>query len=347
MRSGDMVAAFEIENKPRSNRNSRYSFNLRRLRETLVESDRTWARDHLGLDIPRNPQMVPFLADRRAFERKAFFPVLHQLRMANSHTPRRLNGFGYLEQEAYVTARMIEWAQIVGDDKRLHRAMARVRYLRRFVEEDGLARKINQEGEIVPGKLVDYLAFADAMLQAYLASGSIEDERAGSRALAQAESMFRGSSPGLYRLSLDLSHLPVEESPEIEDNLRASASSQLIRLLTCYGRIEGRRDWQIGAREIVGRFAAIAEAAGPEVAGYFSASTQHLDDLYAVAVGPHALQQARALRRLRPLRFVGLGSVRPDLAPLQPGIYLVSSKVAGPFSVDGAALLLPATLRTP
>jgi uncharacterized protein YyaL (SSP411 family) len=344
MRLKQDLAAFQLEQEPRQIRNPRYSFNLRRMRDTLTDPERTWSRDHLGLDIPKNPQMIPFLLDAAAYDRNEFFPILRKLRNANANLPRRLSGLGYLEVDAFAAARMVEYARLTGDRKRMARAIARVRELKRYAKGGELVRHTNPDGSIETAGLGDYLSYSDAYLQTYLATGDESFLSEGHRALVRAERSFRGSSPGAYLMSSSRILIPESSSPEIADNFKESQAGQLIRLALDYGRLRGDVSLNLIARQVARRYSSIAEIGGSELGGYFASSASLADSRYAVATGPNRVELSSSLQRLRPARLVAPGS-GDRWRNLAPGIYVVSDRVAGPFTPQGAALVLNSALQ--
>ncbi|MEZ0327456.1 MAG: DUF255 domain-containing protein [Fimbriimonas sp.] len=351
MRAGEWIAASQTEDTPEQPRSERYSFSVRKLRNTLSGSQRSWAADYLGLDVLRNRQMVPYLARRDTLEQPQLEAVLEKLRTKTSGNAT-LSGIGFLEIEATVGARMVEASRIMGNQAWAKLALSRMDALDRFVGPKGLLRRISQE-DSEPGYLGDYVAYADAKLQDYLASGRVVSLEQGMRFLSAIPRRFAGARNGEYRLTERPLLFPNTDLPEIADNFRESCSARLLRLFLAYGRLfehkaEGTQmlSW---ANEISNRFALIAGDGGPSAGAFFCASGELVDGMYAITVGPQAQHLANALTRQVPTRFVAaaFGPVRPDLQSRTPGIYIVDGTVSGPFTVDEAAQRLPRTLRLP
>lgn len=346
MRVKGQIAAFQTETGKNGNRSDRYSFSLRRLRDTLDPGERTWARDWLGLYIPANPQMVPHLTRTDAIGDSHFNPILKKLRAANSTTPRNLSGFGFLETEAWVTARMVEWARMTGDAGRLHRALMRAKNLDPFVSEDGLRRQVGSDGA-ADGDLGDYLSFADAKLQIFLATADSRALDEGLQQLILAESMFRGDVSGEYRLTLDPPLLPDADVPEIVDNFGESDSARMMRLLNSYGLVERNRvqgeALRSKARSILRRFGTVADPGSIEFAGFYADALDLEPGPYALAIGPRAVALARSLAAQAPRSLVLLGTERSDLQRSAPGIYVDDGQWRGPLSVMEARAMLAET----
>jgi hypothetical protein len=93
--------------------------------------------------------------------------------------------------------------------------------------------------------------------------------------------------------------------------------------------------------------AGLAQAIGLHGAGFFSAAQSVFDDAFFVTVGPEAQQLAATLATLQPVRLVvpAFGDIRSDVSQRGKGVNLLSgSQIRGPFSVDQAAKMVPATI---
>ena len=205
------------------------------------------------------------------------------------------------------------------------------------------------------GYLSDYLAFADAKLEVYLATGRDAAFRSGLSVLERAMSRFAGPEPGVWLTDAPQNEVagnPNGNPPELLDEVRESCTAQAIRLFTAYGSMlppgEQSRRLLSAAATTVSHFAKINVADNPELAGYYLSAAALQDPQCAFAVGPHKQELSDKLFQLRPNRLAAPASeaVRPDLTKGRPGIYVVSgSVVAGPYSLDEAANLIPADLQ--
>ncbi len=351
MRAGDWIAAFQTENSPEKPRSARYSFSVATLRRTLTGAQRSWAAKKLGLDVLQNRQMIPYLALRQAIAEPELPKVLRKLREASSGQAS-LSGIGFLEVEATVAARMVEASRIMGNREWEEESLKRFSVLDRFIGPKGLIRRLGK-GTSEPGYLGDYIAFADAKLQDYLATGRVVSLEQGMRFLTVIPRRFAGQRTGEYRLTEQPLLFPNTNLPEISDNFRESCSARLLRLFLAYGRLfedraEGRSmmSW---AAQISNRFALIAGEGGPSVGGFFCASAELVDGTYAICVGPEAQELSSSLVRTVPTRFVAaaVGPIRVDLQDRPPGVYIVDEGVTGPFSLQEAMQRLPVRLSLP
>jgi len=197
------------------------------------------------------------------------------------------------------------------------------------------------------GYLGDYLAYADARLQAYLVGDQASFE-SGLRVLRRARTLFAVNSPGVFLLNRPglASLLPDTAVPEIADNLHESCTARMIRLFMGYGRLLGSSkegvSFQADAQAAIRRFAPIAVNGGVATAGFFCAAAEAADDAYAVTVGPDAQKIADDLAAEVPTRLIAAASklVMPELAHRAPGVYLVHLRIQegplGPFTAPEA-----------
>jgi hypothetical protein len=205
--------------------------------------------------------------------------------------------------------------------------------------------------------LGNYLAYADAALQSYLATGRIVSFESGLKVLIKAQSLFYNSNSNWWAMTTDEMFLPdCENLPDIADSVNESCTARVIRLYNSYGRL--LRDFSTSpdrkrkslafeftqdAFMAMGRFTDIAMDMGPSAAGYFCASFDVMANIQALTVGPRASELANELYRQYPIRFVApcVGSIRPDMQTRKPGIYVAKgSTTVGPFSVQEALSLL-------
>ncbi len=351
MRAGDWIAAFQTEDTPEKPRSARYSFSVAKLRKTLSGAQRSWAAENLGLDVLSNRQMVPYLARRETIEQPELETVLKKLRESSAGNAS-LSGIGFLEIEGTVGARMVESSRIAGNQAWKRLALSRMTSLDRFVTPKGLRRRVGTE-VAEPGYLGDYIAYADAKLQDYLATGRVVSLEQGFRFLSAIPGRFAGARSGEYRLTERPLLFANTDLPEIADNFRESCSARLLRLFLAYGRLYSHKPAGQAmislASQISNRFALIAGDGGPSVGAFFCASAELVDGTYAVSVGPQALELADALIQRVPTRFVSpaFGPVRPDLQERPAGIYVVGDSVEGPFTVKEAVQHLPRKLSLP
>jgi len=345
-------ASCRVGDEDRADRSERSSFSPARLRE-LLSDDRGWAEDHLGLRAGEHPQMIPFYSTRAiALEKDGPLPrILDTLRRA-PRAPQELIVAHQLDVEGLVNARLVETARLLKDPERMARASLRCETLGAYRRPNSVLRELVVHP--LPPLLTSYLAYSDAMLQYYFATGRISAFEDGLAILLEARLRFGTKTPGLYLMATPDPKAPAVPDiavPEIADNTRESATAQAIRLFENYGRLLAQRELgqelQRAAYDAVSLFSDVAPAGGANAGGYFAAAASVQDDAFAVAVGPNAVAIANTLAPRLPNRLVApaLGEVRRDLQTRPPGIYVVrGTAVTGPLSSDQAVKALAATL---
>jgi uncharacterized protein YyaL (SSP411 family) len=348
----NMISSCRIGDEGPMGRSNRSSFAPTKLEGVLPNpNDQAWAGINLGLDPRINPQAtamwigrIPFVqADRCTL-------VLDALR--RSAPKARFEPNSYADIDGLVVARLISSARLLGSPERLRRALDLYGGLERF--RSGVEITHRPKGD--PSAtlfLSDYLAYADASLQAFLATGREDCFTRGEAVLERALTLFAWRAPGELVLAHDPPGAltpPYSAAPELVDNRKESCTAEAIRLSVDYGRLAGESNGK-QLRE----FAASAvrqfgdpcnKYLGPWAAGFYCAAAGLTDCDYAVVVGPQTT--ADTLLRLRPVRFVGRasGPVRPDLTRRGAGVYVVrNGQTQGPMSVAEAAKVLDPVLR--
>lgn len=321
-------------------RSARHSFSMKRLREALPGPLMRWSVERLGLDPTYFSQMSPFLR-RAALQDPQSREAISLLRKADAPPPS-WRSEGFADPALTLAARALQTARALGDRARLKQAVKWLDELEGLRSGPDMIRKLGEEHPR-PGYLGDYLAYADARLQDYLATGRVDSFEHGLEMLRHALRSFATERPGEYRLRpLESPDLLPQAAPELEDALHESCTARVARLCLSYGRLlpgEGGLSLQREANAVINRYAALLAGVGPSVSGVFRAAAEAADDVCGIAVGPHAQEEADALARRAPHRLVAaaFGPVRPDLQLRKPGIYLVKGTVAGPYTVSEAA----------
>jgi uncharacterized protein YyaL (SSP411 family) len=348
-----VFASCRVGDEGRNNRSARSSFSPAKLRRTLSSDDRTWVRTNLGLDIGTNRLMCPFpvTLDTLTSDQPTFNRIVAQLKAA-TEAPTKVAGLGQCDTSAYTAARMLETARIWRDPASLTFALDATDSIRLFADGDTLVTP-DLFGVTTQPLLPDYLSFADAELEEYLATGRVVSFQRGLSRLSRALETFSTDISGVYRMGSSPSETPPiqdAEAPEIADNVHRSCTSQIIRLCFEYGRLLGDKPLgkalQRRAFETISRFGEVTSSYSPTAGGYFASSLISQDDRYAIAVGPHAQELSDELFAQVPTRLVApaFGKVRQDLQKRAPGIYIVRGpQVRGPFTLQQAVAHLPAT----
>ncbi|MGV3614447.1 MAG: DUF255 domain-containing protein [Fimbriimonas sp.] len=344
------LTAGEIGATDPRDRSERHSFPPRRLADSLSREDTDWAVSNLGLDLIRNPQAVPYLANGEAGDDLS--EVLVRMRILQPKA--KLAREGYADVHLGTLARSIQAARLLGDDRRLRLLSRRLdESWAFFMTRSGYVRRVAETESQVPGLLGDHLAYADAKLQDYLATGHYTAFQDGLRILNRAVGRFR-REPGAFLVAPPgQTGLPTVAIPELADNLKESTTAQAGRLLLTYGRLLTDRPEGAAllkdAYAAVYRYGDLAIGGGPMAAGFYGAAAEATDDGYAICTGPDAQRLADLLARRCPTRLVApaVGDVRRDLSARGPGIYVIRGKAQGPLSLKEALYLLPATLEPP
>jgi len=349
----EFIPACQQDDENPQGRSPRLSFPSWKLRDVLKSEDQRWAADNLGLNPFRNAQMIPYLSSRNILLDldSPFSHVMDALRSSTNLRPH-FSDTGYLDVNGHSVARMLEVARIWGDQERMARATTILKGLDAFNSGGVLVHRADDPIRR-RGYLGDYLAYADAKLQEYLDFEDIAAFQDGLRVLGEAAVLFQGDQPGQFNLGANSGEMGGFDTfcvPELGDDYCESCTAQAIRLLLAYGRLLS--DTRAGqaylelASSSIGLFANLAHMVGPTAAGYYCAAAEVTDDIYAVTVGPRAMDLANMLYHRIPTRFVApaVGGLRRDLQHLGPGVYLVGKTVEGPFTVEQAAERLPATL---
>lgn len=358
------VAAIRRGDEYRLYRSRRASITPRDLREALPPSDREWARTHLGLRIESNPSMIIRLSDPAVVVEQAgtFVRVVGKLREHQRYRPQFI-GRRYVSVHAYVVARLLATARILGDEELIVRLNWAVERAERFRAGDDISHAINRP-DVPPPYLGDYLAYSDLALQDFLTHGSVAAYERGLRVLTRAMTLFESDVSGIWYAGLGDVPQPGPEGirvPEILDGDRESLTASMIRLMNNYGRLLRNEDAVPGDPNIaraqalcqaasasVSRFGRLSDQISAQASGFFAAAAGVLDDAHVVAVGADAIADANALARRLPSRLVApaVGLVRPDIQRQSPGYYIVDRDVVeGPLTADQVVARLPNRLR--
>lgn len=347
---GGLIRSGRPGDEDKRGRSARSSFSPRKLWDlywsgTLSDRESELARNVLGLDVARNYQAVIRAERPDLIEAPEVVEVIRKLRDSIKR-PAKFAGEGRLDVNGTCAARLIECARMWGDQSRLDKALALSDRLDRFRAADDVT---HLESGSDYAYLGDYLAYADAKLQDFLASGRGKSLDDGVAVLRRALVVFKGEGPDLFDLGNSAPLAP--PIPELLDNAGESSTAQLIRLLDQYGRLlkgdPRSRGFMRLAYTEASKFAKIAEGAGIYASAFQCASLRLTNEMHAFTVGDDAVDMANDLYRSVPVQLVApaVGPVRPDMQSMRPGIYLVrESRIEGPLSVSDAARRLGSRL---
>ena len=347
------VAGCRVGDELSRGRSSRQSFSPKRLRELLTPEERNLAQDLLGLRTFDNRSMSVRTTDfgRLLSEDPTVEAILAKLRRSRA-AAAVFAGKRQLDIHGYVVARMLECARMWGDEDRLRVADDLFSRVDWFLAGDDVQHSL-EEGASTEPYLGDYLAYADACLQYYLAFGRADVLERGFKVLRRARFLFENDVPGVWRLSLPRNDplWPKDvDVPDILDLGRMSATAQAMRLCHSYGRLlkENARpnsdpdaaaalELLQAAVSTASQMSVLSANFGADSAGVMSAALRLGDDAHVLVVGPNCLKTSQRLAGKLPTRLVApvLGRVRPRLQREQPGCYLVTgSQIIGPLSVE-------------
>ncbi|MCB8932471.1 MAG: DUF255 domain-containing protein [Fimbriimonadaceae bacterium] len=358
-----LVRACRIGDEGPLDRSERSSFSPRDLREIFPDAaDRTFAREWFSLRVEENPQMVVRARDPQAMHTPQAVAAMTRLRRFAESKPRAFAGQALLDVNGTVAARMLATARLLGDVDRKAVATTLYDQLDAFRAADDVTHTLDRRLS-AEAYLGDYLAFADASLEDYLATGRVPSLFRGLSVLKRAVFLFdlgRGAYAMTYRRSGELGP-QVEPVPQLADSDCESTSARMIRLLCDYGwlfpeeaAVGAKGDaltFSERARQSASHFADSAPRLGPLAGGYYRASLGVSEDTYVITTGPNAQSLADEVNRLVPMRFVApaYAGIRTDVQRKGNGVFLVSGKaIQGPMSPrEASAQLRRSALASP
>jgi uncharacterized protein YyaL (SSP411 family) len=311
-----LVAGSRTGDEAAMGRSRRNSFPPKRLRELLSPDERALARSELGLEVERNPVLAVRIArpERLLQPDSPLAAIISKLR-AGRPGEAAFAGKRLLDVHGYVTARLIEAARVWNDEERLRQADQLYSRLEWFLAGNDVRHTLDPGIDDTPF-LGDYLAFADAALQHYLAFGRRASFEKGLRVLQRARTLFETGAPGVWKLplsrpgSLGPRHLDV---PEALDVVRESCTAMAIRLCSSYGRIlldsSEAREAEATAllqasQSAIGQISALLPTLGVEGAATLCAIARVADVEYAIVSGQDRVAAARRLYARAPGRLV-------------------------------------------
>ncbi len=305
-----LVCSSRIGDELDNARSARYSFTEKDFRSfwptrVLPEDDRKWAVANLNMSLEQSPQLTPFVskAEVALYNSVRLQRVLHEMRAAKMGFPPRYGVVGYADVNGYVSARLIECARLWGDKERLKAALGIRSRLERLQMGDDMQHKGDEEqpkSRVLKGapELTDYLGFADAALQDFLATGNTRSFLAGLDVLVRARSLFELGTPGAWLMAKSSPRgLPKDYlTPEVADNLYESCTAREIRLMNSYSLLladnpkyaDLAHSLEEDAKAAIAQFTPAASILGLHACGFFCAAKAALSGEAYVVVGPDA-----------------------------------------------------------
>lgn len=357
------VAGCQVGDEGHLSRSRRQSFTPKMLREILTPEERVIAQEQLGLKVETNRTMSVWMRNPPA----AFEPeseaakVLEKLRASRKMRPE-VAGRRQLDIHGYVVARLLECARLWNDSEKLLIADDLYSRMDWFLAGDDVKHTLESGVPDTPF-LGDYLAYADASLQHFLAFGRADSIEKGFKVLRRARALFESETPGVWRTAIPREGVlgPKDtDVPEVLDLVRESCTGMAIRLCNTYGRllrdatalsVAHQSDALLllqTAQSTVGQNSAVSQEIGLEGAGLLCSVLKVQDDRHALVVGKDAVGIANLLAKKIPRRLVApaIGPVRPAMQQKPPGIYVITEGNAqGPLSESEALQLLRGPFR--
>jgi uncharacterized protein YyaL (SSP411 family) len=362
MRVDGLIVTARIGSEDRRGRSPLYSFSYNEIQPVwggtiLDEKDSKWAAENLELDPGKNPQMVIRVPNNGVENLDRFLSVMTKLKEArkdrNLVNTRRANAVA----NGRAAAAMLNTARLLDDPVRLELALQVRERVELFRSEDDVTHFTDPGLADLPF-FGDYLAYAEAALAEYLATGRPKSLENGVAVLSRAVSLFATSQPGVFT-DIPQSQAPripnLIAVPEVMDHLSESNIARFIRLATAYGRLCETGNYAPAAKKFTRAASASADHFGsvaPQLrlqgGGLYAACAPLIDGGYFVCTGPASASTAALVARTFPFRMVAPATTvfRPDIYRRPPGIYYVTSgEVTGPVDVAEMELKLGKSLR--
>lgn len=331
-------------------RGPRSSFGPARLNEVLGDLQDVGLRK-LNLDHTLNPQMLPYVSDPQVLSEPNVQRVLHLLRESAAVVAPEYKGDGYLDVNALVAARLIEAGRQLGFAEAIEAGSEILDTLnKRVADAEVLPHNVLIQGD--EGFLSDYLAYSDACLQRFLATGDFADLARGHRRLDEAIQRFRGFHP--FALAVCTPQMQIGPTttavPEVVDNFRESTSAMAIRLTNAYGALtRDRADFSMldgdqltrWAGSSVAHFGSVVLVESPMTMGIHAAAQEVSQNIVVFTVGRNAVAEANRIAPKFPSAMVApVSGIRADLAARESGVYVtIRNELRGPLTLNEAQML--------
>lgn len=346
-----LIRAARIGGSIARHRSRRYSFSVVELRQSFTPIEREWLRAHMGLVVERNPQMTVRLVRPETLLREPakWTEMIRRLRDIHRDVDVRYSQARPLDVNATCAARMLETARLLQDSDRLARAAAYFDRLAAFRSgPDDVLHSIEPDPASY-AYLGDYLAYADAAMQHYLAFGNPLVLHEGLAVLCRGIELFR-TEP-----SDTVCQGPPEDpeyglkdvhTPGISDDFGESTTAKVIRLAHQYHVVASESANASGldafASSQVARLAWVANRAQLGVSGFFDAAMGSFGPMPRVSTrGPNAITLASEIYSQAPFALVlATEEGRHELAAAPPVTVVVGGKRYEANDVASALALL-------
>lgn len=349
---GDFVATAGIGQADRFGRSARTSISVKDMREylggdVLSRDEVLWARQNLGLRVEDNPAMVIKVRDPQVLNEGIFLRIIQKLRRHKDSEPLKFTSSPRADVNGIVLARLAACARLWDDRERLAICSRIFERLDKFRGGSDIAHilpyDLDQERY-----LGDYLAFADAALEMYLATGQPSYLTKGDLVLKRAHSLFASGSPGIWTPmpAPVKGPLAAVDVPEIVDNMGESLTAKMMRLAASYHRIKPSPALAVvydRALDALNRYSGLLVQTGLLGGSLYCSTAFIVDDESALVVGPDSVKVAAELYRSSPMRLCA--PALPEFPSTEPGVYILENGEPGHrLEPEAARALLPPIL---
>ena len=233
-----------------------YSFPVATLRLSFSRSERKSMTEKLFLDSRANPLMMarrPAGADWSLDDVDELLDKLRGVRKLEATEPSDRD---YADAIGYSVARCIETSRLLGNDELLMRAMVQLTALETFRVGSNTVRHGLSGASRSHSYLGDFTAYADAMLEAFQASGNAAHLAVGSAVLDRAVFLYSDGSGrvlGAQPASGDEPYLRLDV-PHLIDGFIPPATVKTMLLMWRYGELLERDDLKTKALSMLSEY---------------------------------------------------------------------------------------------
>lgn len=352
---GDFVATARISQANQYGRDARSSIPVRDLREVLGTGaldgpEVEWARANLGLRVEENESMAVRVRNPQVVDDPMFVRVIGKLRKLKEGIDLKFTTIPRADVNGIALARMTACARLWNDHERLMVCRRLFLRLEKF-------RAGSDIGHMFPYDfkqeryLGDYLGYADAALNLYLATGEASYFMRGESVLLRSHKLFGGGMAGIWTpLSYPVVS-PVKgiDVPEVIDNMGESLTARMMRLAVSYQRIRPTADLKVmsdAAYAALNRNSGILSRTGLLGGGLYCSTAYLVDDESALVEGPDSALVAAGLFRNSPFRLVAPVLPGAGQPPRESRVTVFSAGLpSDPMDAEAAQALLPPYLN--
>lgn len=313
------------------------------LRRRFDPGDQSWLESRLLLNADKNLQMIPTVVDIDNYlkNREQYENYFKRIRgILPSYRPK-FGGEDLANNLGFMTARLIESARVLQDEVRRKKISPILNRLRQFqIGGDSVTQSLEPSSNAI-AFLGDYLGFADAMFQNFLATGNAADRDNGVRILSRATTLFIEPGTGVAR------SIPVERAnpeavwasfPNPIDGSQCSLVGSAIRLFQTgsifnFGTKVGK-DFRSVSEKMSAKFLPLTVKAPLRLGGVVRSSMEVTQDLGVMVASADPWLKAKALANRFPGVLIFPLTIRnPASTAIKEGVYIIKKgQLTGPFS---------------